>query len=298
MVGQHGQGPLRVRGPHLGHHVPRPLRRLDPLAPQPGAVGYVVDDPGRGQRPPRGGQAPLAPGGGQQRGHAAGDAQREQLPGVAVVEPLLVDAGRGAGGLQAIGDPLRRLPLLLGSGPAGQRGQRLDHVADGLKSVGHVPNLYERYQSAFAELEPPFAFVDLDAVRANADVMLGQARGKPIRVASKSVRCRALLRRLLARSDGFQGLLDFTVPEALWLYEHGFRNLVVAYPWTGVEALARLAALTASDPTGAPAVMVDSVEHLDLVRSVVSDGAPPVRVCMDIDVGYWPLGGRLKFGPK
>jgi len=161
-----------------------------------------------------------------------------------------------------------------------------------------VPNLYERYQSAFAELEPPFAFVDLDAVRANADVMLGQARGKPIRVASKSVRCRALLRRLLARSDGFQGLLDFTVPEALWLYEHGFRNLVVAYPWTGVEALARLAALTASDPTGAPAAMVDSVEHLDLVGSVVSDGAPPVRVCMDIDVGYWPLGGRLKFGPK
>src|SRR5438067_13188109 len=27
-------------------------------------------------------------------------------------------------------------------------------------------------------------------------------------------------------------------------------------------------------------------------------GAPSIRVCLDIDVGYWPLGGRLKFGPK
>src|SRR5204863_5168812 len=45
---------------------------------------------------------------------------------------------------------------------------------------------------------------------------------------------------------------------------------------------------------GAPAIMVDSVEHLDLVPS----GAGRVRVCMDLDVGYWPLGGRVKIGPK
>ena len=115
-----------------------------------------------------------------------------------------------------------------------------------------MSNLYERYESAFAELEAPFAFVDLDAVEANADAMLQRARGKPIRIASKSVRCRPLLRRLLDRSPGFQGLLNFTVPEALWLHEQGHRNLLVAYPWTGSRALEQLAALAAADPDGAP----------------------------------------------
>lgn len=161
-----------------------------------------------------------------------------------------------------------------------------------------MPNLYERYEKAFGELEPPFAFADLDAIRTNAEAMLAQAHRKPVRIASKSVRCRALLRRLLGQADGFRGLLNFTVPEALWLYEHGYRDLVVAYPWTGRRALERLASLTAEDPQGAPVVMVDSSEHLDLLDAVVGPGAPPIRVCLDIDVGYWPLGGLLKFGPK
>jgi D-serine deaminase-like pyridoxal phosphate-dependent protein len=161
-----------------------------------------------------------------------------------------------------------------------------------------VRNVYERYELAFADREPPFAFVDLDAVAANADLMLADARDKPIRIASKSVRCRSLLRQLLDRSKGFQGLLNFTVPEALWLYQHGYRNLLVAYPWTGPEALRRLVEVTAGDPDDAPAVMVDCAEHLDRLDSLVAEGGAPVRVCLDVDVGYWPLGGRLKFGPK
>ncbi len=51
-----------------------------------------------------------------------------------------------------------------------------------------------RYNKAFADIDAPFAFVDLEAMWANSDNMLGQIAGKPIRVASKSVRCRALLR--------------------------------------------------------------------------------------------------------
>ncbi len=158
--------------------------------------------------------------------------------------------------------------------------------------------MYERYERVFAELEPPFAFVDLDAVRANADDMLARARGKPIRVASKSVRCRALLHRVLEHSPGFRGLLNLTLPEALWLQGQGLRDLLVAYPWTGLAALGELAALTAADPAGAPAVMVDCVEQLELIERGAPAGTPPIRVCLDLDVGYRPLGGRLRFGPK
>ena len=156
----------------------------------------------------------------------------------------------------------------------------------------------EAYVRILSELDPPFAFVDLDATRANADDMLTKAAGTPIRIASKSVRCRALLRRFLDHGPGFRGLLNLTLPEALWLYGHGFRDLVVAYPTASAVALAELAAAAAEDPDGAPVVMVDSSEQLDLIEAAVRPGGPPISVCIDLDVGYWPLDGRLKFGPK
>jgi D-serine deaminase-like pyridoxal phosphate-dependent protein len=45
----------------------------------------------------------------------------------------------------------------------------------------------ERYERACAGLDAPFALVDLDAMWHNAASMLARARGKPIRVASKSL---------------------------------------------------------------------------------------------------------------
>jgi D-serine deaminase-like pyridoxal phosphate-dependent protein len=132
----------------------------------------------------------------------------------------------------------------------------------------------------------------------NSARMLDRAGDKPIRVASKSVRCRPLLREILDSHDRYRGLLSFTLPEALWLDEHGFDDLVVAYPTTDRAALRDLAGLTASDPDGAPIVMVDSVAHLDLIDSAIGDPGAPIRLCLDLDAGYRPAGGRVKFGAK
>jgi D-serine deaminase-like pyridoxal phosphate-dependent protein len=44
--------------------------------------------------------------------------------------------------------------------------------------------------------------------------------------------------------------------------------------------------------------MVDCTEHLDAIESVLGAGAAPVRVCIDLDAGWWAFGGRLKVGPK
>jgi D-serine deaminase-like pyridoxal phosphate-dependent protein len=155
----------------------------------------------------------------------------------------------------------------------------------------------ERYDAIFGDLEPPFAFIDLDAISENAARMLAAAAGKPIRIASKSVRSRELLQRLLALDPGFQGLLNLTLSEALWLHGHGFRDLVVAYPSVEPGPLAELARTAAEDPDGAPVIMVDSSEQLDLIPAGRA-GAAPVPVAIDLDVGYWPLNGRLRFGPK
>jgi D-serine deaminase-like pyridoxal phosphate-dependent protein len=157
---------------------------------------------------------------------------------------------------------------------------------------------HESYERIFAEVEAPFAFVDLDAMWANADDMLRRAAGKPVRVASKSVRCRALLERILRRDERFRGLLTFTLPETLWLADHRFEDLLVAYPTVDTGALAELALRSVANPDAAPIVMVDSVEHLDLIESVLGAGAAPIRVCIDVDAGWWPLGGRVRIGPK
>lgn len=156
---------------------------------------------------------------------------------------------------------------------------------------------HEQLETIFAEVEAPFAFVDLDAMGANAEEMLGRAGGKPIRVASKSLRCRALLERTL-RGEGFEGTMTFTLPETLWLAEQGFENLLLAYPTADVEALGELALRSVANPEGAPIVMVDCLEHLDTIESVLGAGAAPVRVCIDVDASWWALGGRVKVGPK
>ena len=153
-------------------------------------------------------------------------------------------------------------------------------------------------EQIFEEVEAPFAFVDLDAMWSNADAMLERAGSKPIRVASKSLRCRDLLERILRRDERFAGLMTFTLPETLWLAEGGFENLLLAYPTADTAALGELALRSVASPEEAPIVMVDCVEHLEAIESVLGAGAAPVRVCIDLDAGWWALGGRIKVGPK
>ncbi|MHA7650980.1 amino acid deaminase/aldolase [Mycobacterium sp. ML4] len=167
------------------------------------------------------------------------------------------------------------------------------------RSVGQVrldtSGRLQRYEQAFADVDPPFAFIDLDAMWGNARQMLARAGDKPIRVASKSLRCRPIQREILDSDQRFDGLMTFTLRETLWLTGHGFRNLLLAYPSSDRAALRELGEITAADPDGAPIVMVDCLDHLDLIESVTDR---PVRLCLDLDAGYWPAGGRVKIGPK
>ena len=157
---------------------------------------------------------------------------------------------------------------------------------------------HDQFETIFAEVEAPFAFVDLNAMWSNSDAMLARAGAKPIRVASKSLRCRALIERVLARSERYAGLMTFTLPETLWLAELGFENLLLAYPTADTGALEELALRSVANPGGAPIVMVDCIEHLDAIESVLGAGASPVRVCIELDAGWWAAGGRIKVGPK
>ena len=148
-----------------------------------------------------------------------------------------------------------------------------------------------RYDRATADLDPPFAIVDLDAFDANSAAMLGRAAGKPLRMPSKSVRVRALMDRALAQ-PGWQGIMAFTLPEAIWLAEHGTSgDILVAYPTADRAALHRLA--TDEKLAATVTVMVDSPAQLDLIDAVVpaADRAGAVRVCIDLDASWRPARG-------
>ncbi|MFF8386691.1 alanine racemase [Streptomyces kanasensis] len=150
-----------------------------------------------------------------------------------------------------------------------------------------------RYDRATAHLDAPLAVVDLDAFDANADGLVARAAGKPVRVASKSLRCRALLERVLAR-PGFTGVMAFTLEESLWLARSGFRDVLLAYPSVdraGFAELARDAELAA-----AVTVMVDDPAQLDLVDAARGDGREEVRVCLELDTSLRLLGGRVRIG--
>ncbi|HTX28829.1 MAG TPA: amino acid deaminase/aldolase [Streptosporangiaceae bacterium] len=150
--------------------------------------------------------------------------------------------------------------------------------------------LRARYDRLTAGIDPPLAIVDLDAFDRNAADLTRRAAGHPIRVATKSVRCRSLIERTLAR-PGYQGIMCYSLPEALWLHATGTSDdVLVAYPTVAAGAIR---ALAADDRARQQiTIMVDSPAHLDLVDQILGTGHPEIRVCLELDVSWRPLAGR------
>ena len=148
--------------------------------------------------------------------------------------------------------------------------------------------------AATRELETPYAVVDLAALRHNAADLTRRAGGKPIRVASKSVRCRPLLEAVL-RLPGYAGVLAYTLLEALWLAET-VDDVVVGYPTVDRGALRRLG----SSPMLAArvAVMIDSSEHLAFMADLVERDGPPIRLCLDVDASLRLAKGKVHLGAR
>src|ERR1700753_2477032 len=111
--------------------------------------------------------------------------------------------------------------------------------------MSKLVNGRDQLERAPAPLAPPFAVVDLAAFDANALDLVRRANGVPIRVVSKSLRCRTLIERVLAR-PGARGVMSYSLAEALWLHATGTTDdLLVAYPTADRSALRRLAAAAA-----------------------------------------------------
>lgn len=142
---------------------------------------------------------------------------------------------------------------------------------------------WPRLTEATAHLPAPVAVIDLDALRHNAMDLLVRAGGIPIRVASKSVRVRAVLDAVL-QIPGYHGILSYALAEALWLSET-YDDIVLGYPTVDRASLERLV----HDEQAASRItlMVDDVAHLDFIDSIAAPGErETIRVAIDADASW------------
>jgi D-serine deaminase-like pyridoxal phosphate-dependent protein len=153
--------------------------------------------------------------------------------------------------------------------------------------MSRLVNDGDQLERATAHLDPPFAVVDLAAFDANAQDLVRRANGVPIRVVSKSLRCRHLIERVLAR-PGYRGVMSYSLAEALWLHASGTtKDLLVAYP---TADRASLRALAADDAARQHITLtIDSAGHLDFIDATLGADHPAVRVCVDLDMSWRPL---------
>ncbi len=156
--------------------------------------------------------------------------------------------------------------------------------------------LARRLNAAVAELDDPatpMVVVDIDAFAANAADLARRAGGKPVRVASKSLRVPSLVQRALA-TPGFHGVLSYSLREALWLVHQGISDdVVMGYPTVDRGALRDL--LIDEQARAQITLMVDDPAQLALVEACTSS-VNGVRVAIDIDAGL--KLGRSHVGPK
>jgi D-serine deaminase-like pyridoxal phosphate-dependent protein len=163
----------------------------------------------------------------------------------------------------------------------------------------HGENAYAIYKDLFKGHRFPLAFVDLDKFDRNiAYVADTQANtGKRIRVASKSIRCLELLRRVFKKGGNvFQGILAFTMEEAAFLIDNGFDDILVAYPSTQPSDVAIFVEKTRCGANLCQ--VVDCLDHLRCLSAAGKKANLTLNLCLDIDMSYRPVGRFVHLGVR
>lgn len=149
--------------------------------------------------------------------------------------------------------------------------------------------MVDALEVATSGLDAPLAALHLPSLRANLDDLRRRASGTRIRIASKSVRSRAVLAEALGADlrgdDAVRGVMAYSLAEALWLVESGCDDVLMGYPTVDRAALRGLG----ENPVAMDAVtlMVDDTRQLEIARDAGAGGA---RVCVDVDCS-------LRLGP-
>ncbi|HEV2654521.1 MAG TPA: amino acid deaminase/aldolase [Ktedonobacteraceae bacterium] len=141
---------------------------------------------------------------------------------------------------------------------------------------------YAYYKEIFAGRAMPFAYLDLDLLAENIRQVLARAGEKRVRLASKSLRSVAVLRRILDADPRFQGIMCYTAREAAFLAAQGFDDLLIGYPTWHEQDLITVAQMTATGTT--VTLMVDSIEHVERIERIAQHQGTQLSLCLEIDM--------------
>ncbi|MBP3965416.1 amino acid deaminase/aldolase [Paenibacillus lignilyticus] len=145
-----------------------------------------------------------------------------------------------------------------------------------------MSDTYAYYKTVFEGVPKPFAFVDLDMLDRNIAAIANAAGSKKVRIASKSIRCLEVMRRILASSPVYQGIMCYTADEAAMLVREGFDDLLLGYPQWQPD---RIAELVRSIGEGRSITfMVDCAEHVRQIERIAAEQGVVVPLCLDIDM--------------
>lgn len=147
----------------------------------------------------------------------------------------------------------------------------------------HTPT-YSYYNQLFKNLHLPLAWCDADLLDQNCKEIAARAAGKQktIRVASKSVRCTYILKRILNSNPVYKGLMSYSGREALFLLEQGFDDILLGYPIVNKDEIRDICLATKAGKK--VILMIDSEEHLQLIDPIAKETGVQQPVCMDIDM--------------
>src|SRR5262245_4839956 len=135
---------------------------------------------------------------------------------------------------------------------------------------------YQRYRRALTGETLPAAVVDLDAVDTNIQRLVApiRAAGKALRIATKSVRCPALIDYLVEKTQAI-GLMTFTAAETAMLADAGHKDLLLAYP---TVQPADLDAIAAANHSARAAIVVDCAEHVEAIEAAATRAKTTVPI--------------------
>lgn len=147
---------------------------------------------------------------------------------------------------------------------------------------------YYKIKDILMEQGFPNAFIDLDAFDKNIHTVSRRAASKKVRIASKSVRCVGLLKRILSSSPAYNGLMCYHPEEAAWIAEKFAdsqllkRNgILMGYPYLNRKNV--IPAIEALKNGHDIVFMVDLVEHLEVLQKLGIEYGVQIPVCIDMD---------------
>lgn len=151
---------------------------------------------------------------------------------------------------------------------------------------------YEKYCNLLSQQSYPIAVLDVDLLNKNIQKNLERAGNKKIRIASKSIRCVEVMKRIFDYHPQFQGIMAFHGLEAIHLTKAGFDDILLGYPIVDKNLLYKIAEEVKKGKK--ICLMVDCLEHLEITEEVGRKTNTQFQVCVDIDLSKDYPG--LRFG--